>query len=83
MTEADSEDGVPAGPILDEMGVRFGLDPDDRVTEVLVLAKTTDLATGAVGLNIAASGGLDWVAQLGLLIAGRLIIERGTEVEPS
>lgn len=62
----------PAGPIVDELGVTFQLDDDDRVTEVLVLAKTIDMGTGAVGLNIASSG-LDWITQSGLVAAYQLV----------
>lgn len=66
-------DRHPAGPILDGLGVTFELAPDDRVTEVLVLAKTTDLATGAVGLSLA-SNGLDWIAQIGLITAANVVL---------
>jgi len=62
-----------AGPIIDGLGVTFHLDPDDRVTEVLILAKTTDLNTGEVGLSLA-SNGLDWIAQIGLLTAANVVL---------
>lgn len=62
-----------AGPILDGLGVTLNLDPDDRVTEVLILAKTTDLNTGTVGLSLA-SNGLDWIAQIGLLTAANVVL---------
>ncbi len=55
----------PAGPILDELGVELELSDHDRVTEVLVLAKTTNLENGDVALVIA-SNDLDWIAQAGL-----------------
>ena len=55
----------PVGPILDELGVKVDLDEQDRITEVLVLAKTTDLDSGDVAL-IVVSNELDWIAQAGL-----------------
>lgn len=79
---ADQEGNVPAGPIVDELGVRFTMEPTDRITEVLVLAKTTNMTDGAVALSIAASPGLDWIAQLGLITAGRLVIETEPQDEP-
>ena len=61
-------DETPAGPILDELGVTLPLDDQDRVTEVLVLAKSTNLETGQAAL-IVASNDLDWISQLGLVAA--------------
>lgn len=55
----------PAGPILDDLGVTVHLDEQDRITQVLMLAKTTNLDTGDVAL-IVASNDLDWIAQAGL-----------------
>ena len=70
------DDGTPAGPLIDELGVTLDLEGNDRLTDVLVLGKTTDLEDGAVGLVIAASSNLDWIAQAGLLaVAGQLIAE--------
>lgn len=70
MTASD----VPAGPVLDELGVTLDLDPHDRVTEVLLLAKTTNLETGDVALLVA-SNGLDWIAQAGLHAAYAQILD--------
>lgn len=71
----------PAGAILDELGVTFELADDDRITEVVVLAKSTNLGTGDVALVIA-SNDLDWIAQAGLLATAQQValanpIERG------
>lgn len=57
-----------AGPIIDELGVTMDLAEQDRVTEVVIIAKTTDLDTGEVALVIA-NNDLDWIAQAGLLAA--------------
>jgi len=56
---------VPIGPILDDLGITLELEAQDRVTEVLILAKTMDLDTGDVAL-VVASNDLDWIAQAGL-----------------
>lgn len=61
----DNETRKPIGPTLDELGVEIELDIDERVTEVLVIAKTMDLETGAVSLLIT-SNDLDWIQQWGL-----------------
>lgn len=55
----------PLGPILDELGVTVDLHEHDRITEVMVIAKVTDLSNGDVGITVSTSG-LDWVAQAGL-----------------
>lgn len=56
---------VPAGPILDELGVTLDLDDEDRLTEVLLIAKITNLNTGRPALLLA-SNDLDWIQQWGL-----------------
>jgi hypothetical protein len=70
----------PAGPILDDLGVHMALDPNDRVTEVLVIGKLTNLETGDVGL-VCASNDLDWIARWGLLAAAGEV-ERGVPPQP-
>lgn len=62
----------PAGPILEELGVTFALDDSDRVTEVLLLAKTMDMETGDVALVIS-SNKLDWIAKAGLVAAAQQV----------
>ena len=66
-------DAHPLGPIVDDFGVSLHLDPDDRVTDMLVLAKVTDLKTGQVRLSMA-SNDLDWIAKLGLLTAANVAL---------
>jgi electron transfer flavoprotein alpha/beta subunit len=68
------EAGTPAGSMVDELGVTVDLDDGDRLTDVLLIGKTTDLATGQVGLVIAASSNLDWISQAGLLTVAQQII---------
>jgi hypothetical protein len=63
----------PLGPIVDDLGVTLHLDPDDRVTDILVIAKTADLATGKVGLSMS-SNDLDWIAKMGLLTAANVVL---------
>ena len=73
-------DMVPVGPLLDELGVRGELEDQDRITEVLVIAKVLNLGSGHVGLLVA-SNDLDWIAQAGLHAAFTQVLdapERGT-----
>lgn len=63
----------PLGPIIDNLGITLHLDPNDRVTDVLVLAKVTDMETGQVGLSMA-SNDLDWIAKIGLLTAANVAL---------
>lgn len=68
-------DPTPLGPILDELGVHIHLSDSERVTEVLVLAKTVDLDDGDVSLYVV-SNELDWIAQCGLhSAAGRVLAD--------
>jgi hypothetical protein len=63
----------PLGPIVDGLGITLHLDPDDRVTDLLVIAKTADLGDGRVGLSVT-SNDLDWIAKLGLLTAAKAVL---------
>jgi hypothetical protein len=76
--EDQSSTGRPAGPILDELGVTLDLADDDRITEVLVIAKSTNLANGDVALTISVND-LDWIAQLGLLSAASQIVTQAAD----
>lgn len=68
MSEPDEDTERPAGPILTELGVTMMLNDTDRVTEAMILAKVTNLETGAVSL-CTSSNDLDWIAQRGLVAA--------------
>lgn len=70
-----------AGPILDELGVTFELDEQDRVTEVLLLAKVTDLDTGSVSLMYTHND-LDWISQLGLHAAAGQVLNAEPPYHP-
>jgi hypothetical protein len=70
---SDEEPRQPIGPLLDTLGVTADLDPDQQITEALVLAKVTDFSTGQTALGVYHSG-LDWVAQLGLIEGGRMVL---------
>lgn len=63
----------PAGPILDELGVTFELEDDDRITEILILAKMTNMETGRTVLLIS-SNDLDWIATAGLHAAAAQVL---------
>jgi hypothetical protein len=58
----------PLAPIIEGLGVQVSLDPEERITEVLVIAKTVDMDSGVVAVTIA-SNELDWIAQAGLAAA--------------
>lgn len=65
----------PAGPLLDALGVTLNLDDHDQLTDVLIVARTTDFESGETGLVIGQSPGLDWVTQYGLVAAARHILD--------
>lgn len=72
---SDDCDCTPAGPILDELGVTLAVKDQDRVTEVLVLAKVMNLEDGQAGLIIG-SNDLDWIQIEGLVGAARQVMHR-------
>lgn len=74
MTEhSDDCEGTPAGPIIDELGVRFALHPDQRVTDVVILAKVVSMDDSTVALVMADSG-IDWILKRGLMAAAGEIL---------
>jgi hypothetical protein len=72
-----TDDRVPAGPVLDALGVTIELGAHQQLTECVVVGKVTDFADGDTGpaLVIATSEGLDWVAQRGLLSTGLYVLD--------
>jgi hypothetical protein len=66
----------PAGQLLDALGVTLNIKDDQQLTEVVVISKATDFGTGGTNVIISTSDGLDWVAQLGLIHAARLICDQ-------
>jgi hypothetical protein len=71
----------PIGADLDGIGVELEIDTDDRITAAIVLTKVVDMATGTVSLGLAASDGLDWVDQLGLLQAADLVMRNQADTD--
>lgn len=67
----------PAGPLLDALGVTIDLEPHQQLTDVLVIGKVADFDNDHTPLVLAKSSGLDWIAQLGLIHAARLVSESG------
>lgn len=65
-----------AGPILDALGVRLDLDEHQHLSEVVLVGKLINAEDGETALILTASDGTDWVAQLGLLAAGRAVVEQ-------
>ena len=67
---------VPAGPILDALGVALDVAENDQVTEVLVIAKVASFGEdGGTGLILGTSDGLDWVAQRGLVSTAQWVLD--------
>lgn len=67
---------VPAGPVLDALGVMLDVEQADQVTEVIVIAKVASFGeSGGTGLVLATSNGLDWVAQRGLLSTAQWVLD--------
>lgn len=64
----------PIGPILDGLGVTIDLEDGDLIESAVVLLKTVD-SSGAVGVEIANSAGMDWLAQLALITAAQRIVD--------
>lgn len=69
---------VPAGPILDALGVMLDVTEADQVVEVLVIAKVSSFSEGGgTGLVLATSTALDWVQQRGLVSAAQWVLDQG------
>lgn len=68
----------PIGPILDGLGTLIALDEGDLVASAFVVAKVVE-PNGDVSLAIAASDGLSWIEQNGLLTSAQQIINQ-TEI---
>lgn len=64
------EHGAPIGAILDGLGVTLCLDPNDQMTDVLVISRVVNADTGQTALGVCHNG-LDWITQAGLLAAAR------------
>lgn len=62
------------GQLLDSLGVVAELEDDDLVSDAVVLLRTTP-AEGPGGVTIAASDGLNWVDQIGLIRSSQVIVE--------
>jgi hypothetical protein len=63
----------PVAQVLTDLGITdFELDDDERVSEMLIIAKITKLSDGQVSLLIR-SNDLDWIAQAGLISAAHQV----------
>ena len=61
-------DPQPIGQLIDTLGVKANIAPDDLPAAALVLLKIVD-ADGSVRLSLAYSEGMDWITRLGMLTA--------------
>lgn len=64
------------GSIVDNLGVTASLDPDDQITEILIIAKISDFESGGTALGFYHSKGLDWIGQLGLMAAAQKVLNQ-------
>lgn len=64
----------PVGQLLDSLGVVADLEDDDLVSDALVLLRCTP-PEGPGGVVIAASEGLNWVDQIGIIRSSQVIVE--------
>ena len=51
------------------------IEPNQQITEVVVVAKLTNFEDGTTGLGVYNSSGMDWISMLGLFRAGQLFME--------
>lgn len=75
LDDDDNPTQRPVGPILEALGVTIGMADDDRVTQVLVIAKSISMDSGEPALVIS-SNDLDWVEQWGLHAAAGHVFQR-------
>ena len=64
------------GGLIDRMNVRLDLEPDDLVTDVVLICKVVS-ADGDTSLGLATSEGLCWIDQLGLMTAAMSAFNQG------
>jgi hypothetical protein len=67
---------VPLGPLVDGLEITANLDPNDQITDMVIIAKVIDAESGATGLGIYHND-IDWITQCGLLHAARHVFDRG------
>ena len=69
------------GVILDQLGVTANLDEHERITDVVVLGKVTklDVSEDTTRIVVSFSTNTDWITRLGLLYAGRKVIDGDIE----
>jgi len=68
---------VPAGPILDALGVVLDVAENDQVTGALVIAKVSSFdRDGGTGLILGVSDGCDWVMQRGLVSTAQWVLDQ-------
>lgn len=61
----------------DELWKALELRDGDQVVDAILVAKVADFEHGGTGLSIAATDGVDWVTQLGILRGATLLTEAG------
>ncbi len=64
-----------APPLLRGLGITLDVEDGEHLVEVLVIAKAWNPETGNSTIVFGSSKGADWIAQQGLLAAGRLVVD--------
>jgi hypothetical protein len=70
-------DRAPIGPFLDGLDVSVDLHADDRITDVLVICKVTNMTSGRTAVGVYHND-LDWIMQRGLVAAAEHILTAAT-----
>lgn len=64
----DQVENKSFGQIVDNLGIAVSLEPDELVSDALVLVKIVD-AEGGIRMSTSWSEGMDWITRLGLVTA--------------
>lgn len=60
----------------EELWASLELGPHQQVVDAILLARVTDFDQGGTLLSMAGTEGADWIVQLGLIEAAKLLITR-------
>ena len=69
MSDEDTEQ--PIGPVLDALDVTIDLDPEERLTDVIVIGRSMDFENGTAQLVVTGTKHTDWITKLGLFAAAK------------
>lgn len=77
--ETEDSDRLPAGPLLDALGVTLAVTPDQQLVEVVVIGKVVEFGDEDPGVSLVfgTNAGLDWIAQRGLVHVAEKLLSNG------